>query len=190
MLHKKGFTLLELLMVLAILSLLLTVSIPSLRQTLERHRGNAILRQLASSIAFARNSAIKSGLWVTLCPSQEGLQCDQPGDWLDGYIVFLDPERNRRMEKDDQLLLRVSQDIPDGSLSWRAFQNKPYLQFTPLGLIAGQSGSFTWCPADHNPALAGQLIINNVGRLRQAIDSDGDGISEDSQGKPLQCRPD
>ena len=186
--YKKGFTLLELLIALAILSLLLTISVPSLRQTLERQRGNAILQRLASSIQFARSSAIKSGQWVTLCPSREGLQCDAPGDWQDGYIAFFDPERNRVPENDAALLLRVSMDPAGGSLTWRAFQSKPYLQFTPLGLIAGQSGNFTWCAADNDPALAGQLIINKVGRVRQAIDSDGDGIREDSQGKPLQCR--
>ncbi|MEX2131724.1 MAG: GspH/FimT family pseudopilin [Pseudohongiellaceae bacterium] len=180
-----GMSLLELMIAMAILAILLGVSMPGYKQLLDQREGDLTLRKLADSIMLARSIAAKTGQFVSLCPSQYDLLCE--GDWNDGYLVFNDADRNRKIENEDQILLRVDHTGLRGSIQWRAFQKAKTLQISPLGFIAGQSGNFTYCPEDRNPANAAQLVINQTGRVRLAVDKDRDGFREDSQGKPLSC---
>ena len=58
---------------------------------------------------------------------------------------------------------------------------------TPMGFTRDQNGNFTWCPGNGDVRLARQLIVNAAGRLREALDSDGDGVREGANGRPIGC---
>lgn len=183
--RTRGFTLIELLLVLIIIGVLLGSALPSFHKTLAASRARETLQTLSQSIEFARIAAITKASTVTLCKSEDSLTCS--GDWNDGIIVFTDQNRNRKIDQDDELLRSIEFTFATGEIKWRAFQNKQYLQMTSQGFTHYQNGNFTYCPVDKNPAIAHQIIINRLGRIRWATDSDGDGIREDSQGRPLNC---
>jgi Tfp pilus assembly protein FimT len=122
---------------------------------------------------------------VTLCRSNDGQHCQ--GQWHEGSILFTDANADRRLNGEDRLLYRT-QPLPlRGRLSFNAFRNRQYLQMTPQGITAYQNGNFTWCPANGDPLLIRQLILSFSGRTRMARDEDGDGVVENSQGKPVTC---
>lgn len=183
--NSLGFTLIELLTVLVIIGILLGAALPSFDKTLAAHRARETLQTLSQSIEFARIAAITRSSSVTLCKSIDNETCS--GEWSDGVIVFTDQNRNRKIDQEDELLRFVDFSFAAGELRWRAFQNKQYLQVTSQGFTHYQNGNFTYCPQDKDPEIAHQIIINRLGRIRWATDSDGDGIREDSQGRPLDC---
>jgi len=181
----KGMSLLELLITLGILSVLLSISMPDFEELVESVSADATLRKLATAIQLGKSAAITNRTTVTLCRSYDGLNCG--GSWQDGVLVFTDRNRDRAINENDRLVRHVTFPNSKGHIRFRAFQNKQYLQLTSLGVTHSQNGNFTYCPFSGDSKLARQLIVNRTARLRFAQDSDGDGIKEDSRGRPLSC---
>lgn len=181
----RGLTLLELLVTLCMLSVLLGISLPDYNHLSQSLSGDVTLRKLATAVQLSKSTAIATGTTVTLCRSADGLACN--GRWEDGVIVFTDHDRDGTLDDDDTIVRHVTFGNAKGRIVFRAFQNKQYLQLTGLGVTAYQNGNFTYCPYSGDRLFARQLIINRTGRLRFALDSDGDGIKEDSRGRPLNC---
>lgn len=179
-----GFSLLELLIVMALLGILASIGAPGFQAALRDREGELALRMLAAQLALARTTAIERGVRVTICPSADGLGCSD--DWRSGSMVFTDLNGDRLVNPGD-LLVRVNLTAISGSIQWRAFQSRQYLQIDPMGFMRNQSGNFTYCPVDGDARLARQLVVNATGRTRLAIDTDGDGLREDSSGQPLRC---
>lgn len=182
---SAGLTLLELLVALAIAAVLVGLSVPGWSELVGRKRGDLVIRRLNQAIELARISAVSYGEMVTLCRSRDGTVCG--GAWHEGVVVFRDPNGDRRLAQDQQPIHYLDFGGSQGMIFWRAFGNRQYLQFTPLGFTRNQNGNFTYCPDSGDLRQARQLIVNRAGRTRRAIDSNGDGIAEDSQGRPLRC---
>lgn len=180
-----GYTLIELLLVLAVVAVLTSMAVPGLGRVVQTNAGTALMNDLARMVSMARALAVHSGSNVTLCPSHDGSSCG--GDWAAGMLLFTDANRDRKLDATDELARVAGALTVAGSLQLRSFPNRQYLQFTPQGTTHGQNGSFTWCPANAAPELAQQLIFSQSGRTRFARDNDGDGIREDSNGLPLPC---
>lgn len=182
---NRGYTLVELLIVLAIAGILLSIGLPKLATVQQAALGDRVLKTLMGHMALARSEAAKEGRIVTLCPSVDGVSCGD--NWSRGSLLFSDRNADRKLNQDDRVIAIRQGDLPHGSLSWRAFGNRRYLQFTPTGALRYQSGNFTYCDSTLNPQLSRQLIVNGAGRVRVARDSNGDGIREDSNDKPIDC---
>ncbi len=183
--QQDGLTLFELLMTVGILSVLLSASIPDFRELAESISGDVTLRGLAKAVQLGKSAAITRNAMVTLCRSDDGSNCG--GSWHDGVMIFTDSNRNREIDGDDTLLRYFVFPNNNGSIRFRAFQNKQYLQLTTLGTTQDQNGNFTYCPYTGDIRFARQLVISRTARLRFAQDGNGDGVREDSRGKPLVC---
>jgi type IV fimbrial biogenesis protein FimT len=86
---QQGFTLLELLMTVAILAIVLTVGIPSFAETIRNNRLASGANELRASLALARSEAAKRGVQVSICP-RSGNACADSLEWSTGWLVFLD----------------------------------------------------------------------------------------------------
>jgi len=181
-----GFSFIETLLVLAVLAfLLMHVSWPGLSRSRETRMVDAVMTDYMNSISLARQAAVSENTMVTFCRSNDGRHCQ--GKWHEGSIIFTDHNSDRVMNGDDRLLFRLEAIRPNGDLSFNSFRNRQYLQFTPRGITNYQNGNFTYCPDNGDMSLARQVIVNLTARARRAKDNDGDGIVENSQGKPLNC---
>ena len=87
---QRGFTLIELVITLLIAAILVTVGIPSFQSIIRTNLGTAIANEALTAINYARVEAIKRGLSVSVCSSNNGLSCAGSTDWATGYIVFAD----------------------------------------------------------------------------------------------------
>jgi type IV fimbrial biogenesis protein FimT len=85
-----GFTLIELMVTLAIVAVLLTIAAPSFRAFLLDSRVSAEADEFLSMVNFARSEAIKRNARVSMCNSSSGLACATSGNWEQGWIVFVD----------------------------------------------------------------------------------------------------
>lgn len=180
---SRGFSLLELMIVVAITALLATIALPSFTSFLNAQERNSALYGLMGIFAFARQHAVTSGAIVTVCPLDASRKCGR--NWNDEIHVFLDPYNTRRLST-NETLLRTITPSGTGNITVRSL-NRSYFQFRPTGLTHSDLGNITWCPRSGNAALAGQVIISIGGRARTAQDRDNDGIPEDARGRPLRC---
>ncbi len=182
----RGITLLNALISLSILLILISLSSDNLAYLQESNSSQQALNQITKTIQLARSFAVMNRSLVTVCRSVDGIECS--GQWHDGVLVFSDQNGDRIINETDKLLYYAAQPKLNGTIKWRAFQNRQYLQITSQGFTRYQNGNFTYCPHNADPRKALQLVINRTGRTRFARDNDGDGIVEDSQGKPVTCR--
>ncbi len=180
----KGVTLLELIIVMAIIAVSITLAIPSMKAFTVKNRITAQVNTLALAIRMARESAIMKNYIVTLCRSADQLQCG--GNWHDGMILFADKNRDHLFNGSDTLIAGF-ENFPAGDvIFWRSFQNRQYLQMSPRGTTRYQNGTFTYCPKEGLEYARG-IIINAAGRVRFSKDKDGDGIDEGADRRPLRC---
>jgi len=86
-----GFTIVELMVVVAILGILAALAAPSFTETIRRYRVNAITDDLSSSIQLARSEAIRRRLQVGLTRTMGcGVPLATVNDWNCGWNVFVD----------------------------------------------------------------------------------------------------
>ncbi len=169
----RGFTLVELMVVVAIAAILALMAAPSFTETINRTRRKTYSNQLFEDLAVARNEAIKRGVPVTVCPSTDGESCADNDSWVTGWIVFVDVATTGERDASTEALLKFHEPLASG---WTATKNGAnYVTYGPLGIPLGVSNfTLAICPTsaactDETDANQTNLVMNTLGRVR--IDS-------------------
>ena len=89
-----GFSLLELLMTIAVTALILTLGLPSFGALKARHAQRVELDALFHAVHHARKASIMRKEAVSLCPSRDGSTCSPGRDWSGGFLVFANSDRD------------------------------------------------------------------------------------------------
>lgn len=64
----RGFTLVEMLVVIAVAAILAAIAIPSFQNSILANRGNTAGNQFVATLTMARAEAVKQGTYVEICP--------------------------------------------------------------------------------------------------------------------------
>jgi type IV fimbrial biogenesis protein FimT len=102
--RAAGFTMMELVMVIAIAGLLAAIGIPSFKYVTASNRIATELNALVGDLQFARSEAVKEGLPVTVCASTDGISCANSSTWNTGWIVFADSNGNKAVDANETVL--------------------------------------------------------------------------------------
>ncbi len=70
---------------IAVLAVLLGVGVPSFQATIQGNRISTTANDLVATFQFARSEAVRRGVNVTVCPSNNQSTCS--GTWTDGWVV-------------------------------------------------------------------------------------------------------
>lgn len=152
MLHK-GFTLIEMVVTIAILAILLTIAIPSFRALIINNRITAQANDFVSDVTYARAEAVRRNMRVSVCKSNDGATCTAGFDWSGGWIVFTDAPIYGVVSVGDNVL-RVHGALTTGTtLINTGFD---YFQFFPSGIVNGVAGG-------GGPATAGSFTLCQIG---------------------------
>jgi type IV fimbrial biogenesis protein FimT len=88
---QAGFTLTEVLVVVAIVAILLSIGVPSYKYITTSYRMSAEINSLVGDLMYARAEAIREGQPVAICVSTDGQTCSAVATWNTGWIVFSNP---------------------------------------------------------------------------------------------------
>ncbi|MCL1068261.1 GspH/FimT family pseudopilin [Shewanella olleyana] len=158
-----GFSLVEVLVALAIVSILSSVASPSLKSLFLHTRSKSNIGSIQQVIQLARNHAVSYGTRVTVCPI-EANQC--VNDWQNGFTVFTDGGQSNSLEGNDTVLF-VMGPFNEEDIS---YYNRKSIRFQPDGLASGTNGTFRYCPGSFNSPYSKAVIVNQSGRIRFSKD--------------------
>lgn len=161
LLRSRGFTLVELMVVIAIVGILAALAGPSWTQLMARNAVRAAVNDLNASIQFARSEAVRLNSQVTLCPSTDAINCVNTG-FENGWIVRIGPQVNDPTQQ-------VLQDtLPRQRVRIAVSIAQPVLTFLPNGLPAGNFTGVTInvCPTSASlNAVSRNMVISRAGRI-------------------------
>ncbi len=182
---NEGFTLLELMITLAIAAILFAMALPSFKGSIRSNRLTTITNELIASLNLARSEAIKRGQSVTVrkVDDNSATNFNASANWEDGWDVFTDADGDGNfVAGDGDTLIRTYQAL-SANYTLRGDTEFPdFISFGATGLSNNTArGSFTLCDSsDGNTTpeanTAKLILINTVGRTRMGVDSNNDGI--------------
>ena len=114
--HAEGVTLIELMVTLAVVSVLLAVGIPAIGNLISTNRMSTAVNDLVSSLHLARSEALKTGESVSICASTNW-DSDAPScggiDLAGGWIVFVDDVNDNNSVDAGELVVQTHAPMPD-----------------------------------------------------------------------------
>ena len=176
--QPKGYTLVELLVVLAVGALLMLIAVPALTGMLNSQKAISTINALYTSLNLARSEAIKRNARAVLCKTADGLSCTHNGGWEQGWILFHDANNNAVFDPGETVLHQQGP-APAGV---RLTGNLPvahYVSYSPAGTAklpsgAFQAGTFTLCMASAPSVDIRQVVLPSTGRARTQKGKIGD----------------
>jgi type IV fimbrial biogenesis protein FimT len=162
---ERGFTLVELLVAIAISAILLTIAVPSYRGARLNSQLRASANDLIGSINLARSEAIKRGTTVTLCASADGDNCG--GAWNEGWLVLWEGDALHEPE-----IIQSIRGIP-GGFKLIESEGNDTLRFRSTG-VDTTAATFTWCRSSPSASQERVISMDATGRAFVKRTSTGD----------------
>ena len=163
----RAFTLVEIVVTLAIAAVLFALAVPSFAQFIAEQRLLNEARRVADAITHARSEAMKRNGHVVLCASTPAVDCPGVKHWHEGWVMFADPDGDAELGGDETAFVREPGAVPGVTI----VGNRPveqFLRFDYLGqprMPSGalQMGTITVCRSQ----LRGyRVVLANTGRTR------------------------
>ncbi len=178
--RQAGYTLLELMVTIAVLSIVIAVVVPGARDLVNHTRLSSEINELSSMSRLARFKAMDEQSNVIVCPTKDFSSCST--NWTYGKMACVDINDDGTRNSNEAIL--ASTEIMNGSL--KIFAPSQSLVFDRRG-GANVTTTITLCDTTLKASAAVGLIINGYGKIAIAADSDDDGIKENHAGNKLAC---
>jgi type IV fimbrial biogenesis protein FimT len=191
--RAAGFTLIELMVTVAIAAILLALAVPNFSGTLKASRTSSQIRELANALTYARSEAVARGQEVRMCPSSNQTSCG--GTWSQGWIIFLNPNEDDVYDNTKEELLRVYQGV--GGNSMKAFYYNGATSVASGKLAFNRNGAlratvnpqpvtFVICDAGNAVKYARAALVSTFGRTKLAMVDNGVN-AKDTSGTEVVC---
>lgn len=158
----SAFTLLEVLIVLAIIAALVFGSMQGWRFLQEREQEMVVTNELQRVLMLAKQSAMAKQEQVSVCAVRQEMGCGE--DWSKGILIFFDPD-NRGQPEEGKIFARLAAFPKGQKLTWHGWLQHAWLRFEKDGLPHSYHGTFYLGAPGKEQAI---VVINAVGRIRLA----------------------
>lgn len=136
----RGFTLLELMITIAIAAILISLALPSFQGVMRANRVSTATNELLASLSLARSEAIRNTRGAGICASADGTSCG--ADWNSGWLVWSDMNGNGAVDA-DETVVRYTQGKGSTTLTGTAST----MAFDQRGRNRGALGTVTVTPS-------------------------------------------
>ncbi|MBC3765446.1 GspH/FimT family pseudopilin [Neptunicella marina] len=177
---QSGLTLLELLISVAIISILITVVAPNVREMLITNRVISQINELSATIQYARSVAVNERTTTIVCPTSNFSVCSN--NWSEAKMVFNDLNGNGSRDSDEEIL--AGTEINENILITTGPAQE--IRFNQSGATASPA-TLKVCHNSNEAKFARAVVISLQGRVKTSRDTDNDGIYEDNAGTALSC---
>jgi type IV fimbrial biogenesis protein FimT len=163
---KSGFTLLELLITVALIAVVTALAIPGMSTFSKNDRLTTNINTMIGHLAYARSEAVKSSAQVSICASSDAANCTG-GNWEDGWIVYVDSDSNGSFSEDTttgEVILRANQALDGGNKLSPTANYASQVTYDNRGFVTA-TGGFLLCD-NRNGAFGKTITISNTGRVR------------------------
>jgi type IV fimbrial biogenesis protein FimT len=167
---NSGFTLLELLITVALISIVTAIAVPSMTSFTQNDRLTTNINTLVGHLAYARSEAVKRSQQVSICISSDSATCTG-ANFDEGWIVYIDADNNGSFTEDTasgEVILRAQQQLEGGNtLTPTTFADQVTYDYRGF---ATSTGSFLLCDGRIGPH-GKTITISPTGRVRLESDS-------------------
>jgi len=149
---RHGMTLIELMIALAILSIVLTYSLPLGTDYFDKVRVRNARQFILHALGVGRAAALGEGREITFCGSADGSTCDY--QWSHG-LLLVDILQQKTLYYWSNPSKRLT-------IEWQGWRGDMALSISPYLTEQMLTGTFTITSGDHGE----KIILNRVGRWR------------------------
>ncbi len=160
---QQGYTFIEILLVISIMSVILLTSIPNLNTLLTRTEQEIALDRIKNAIELAKSEAFRKNKTISLCPTSNQNTCTYGDTWEVGFMMFENPERDTQPAAG--AILQLFPGAKYGKIIYDAMGNQ--LNIHPDGTTTN-IGNFVYCAKNKGSIKPKGLVLNWVARLYPA----------------------
>ena len=165
--RHKGFTVVELLITIVVVSILLATAVPSILQMVKNNRVTMQANKLVTSVQLGRNEAVKRGTRTTVCAANTTLDdCAGSSNWANGWIVFSNLDNDSTADtgtgaclETEDCIMRTSEGINNSTLTG----SDNAIHFLPTGLTDNGPVTFTLTANDCEKEQERSIIVTLQG---------------------------
>lgn len=192
-----GFTLLELLMVVAIAGILVAIVAPNFSESLAKRRIYGDYKSMRDVLRVAKSAGQTDKTFdaVIICPGTDA-GCSG-GDWADGFVVVGDVDGSGTFNAGDEVLAQQDElsagttltvtDENNGSVAVNTIELTAQGYTADFNAADAPSYLFKYCNSNSDERTALGVVYGPGGVIRMTLDSDGDG-TQDYGGVNLACQ--
>lgn len=161
----KGFTLLEMLVVLVIVGIVMILAYPNILAWLQASESRRVEMMFKDMLREARAESYVTRKDVTICTLNEQGDCDRAGNGM--LVMFYDKNSNNKKEENEKALSRQDWRLKYGKILLRASASRHYIEYKgDTARPRGHFGHLQYCSESENPRLSLKVIVNMHGQVR------------------------
>ncbi|HHH47201.1 MAG TPA: prepilin-type N-terminal cleavage/methylation domain-containing protein [Thiotrichales bacterium] len=153
-----GFTLVELMVTVAIAAILLATGLPAMQNFIKDNRIVTATNELVTALQLARTAAVQYGTSASVCVSKTQSGCSG-SNWRTGWLVWVDKNRNGSRDAGEEIQYFNALDE-----NVRVTAPAAAIRYDDRGNVSAGTGSFTICD-DRTGETGRRINVRITGRV-------------------------
>ncbi|MAA65187.1 MAG: hypothetical protein CL581_10485 [Alteromonadaceae bacterium] len=175
--YQSGFTLIELMVTVAILVIIITIAVPSFQSVIASRQLIDARDRALSAIQYAKGEAVGRNRAVSICPSSDGASCGDSSNWADGWLIVLDNNETGAVSIDETIRVADGPEARAVTMTNGGDSGAvDYIRFLPNGFLNTNPPFnplyFGFCDPDGDVAAHSILVAGTTGQVRTGTETE------------------